>query len=306
MKKWCIGVDGGGTKTAFAVSSGNGIPIAETRLSGCSYQAIGVEKAVEIIVEGVLSCLNEVGITLDDCAGCCLGVPCYGENTEYDHIIVETLQKRLSPVPIYVVNDVEVGWAGALECQPGIHIVAGTGSIAYGKGADGRSARCGGWNEFFGDEGSCYWLGREAMSLFTKQSDGRIPQGPLYELVKTSLHLSEDINFIDLVVNELAPYRDQVAAFQLYAYKAAQAGDLTARNLYERAAHELALMVGSLCRELKLPENTNVSYSGGLFQTGDLILKPLKKEIAAYHCNLQSPKGSAIHGALLLAIERFL
>lgn len=305
MKSWYIGVDGGGTKTAIAVSADNAIPKVETRRSGCSYQAVGVEKAVDTIVEGVFSCLDEAGIALENCAGCCLGVPCYGESMEYDHLMVDRLQKRLSPLPIHVVNDVEVGWAGALECEPGIHIVAGTGSIGYGIGEDGHSARCGGWNEFFGDEGSCYWIGREAMSLFTKQADGRIPKGPLYEIVKNECQLLEDIQFIDQVINELAPYRDRVAAFQIYAYKAAQMGDVTACNLYERAAHELAMLVGALRKELVFSENTKVSYSGGLFQTGDLILKPFEKEIAAHHCNLQPPKGNAIHGALLLAIRHF-
>lgn len=305
MKEWYIGVDGGGTKTAIAVSRQDGIPVSSVWRNGCSYQALGVDGAVKVIVEGIRSCLEMAGASIEECVGCCLGVPCFGENAQYDAAMEKELREQLAPMPLHIVNDVEVGWAGALECQPGIHIVAGTGAIAFSKSHDGRSARCGGWNEFFGDEGSCYWIGREAMSLFTKEADGRLPKGTLYAIVKKELGLAEDIRFIDYVVEKIAPRRDMVAAFQLYASEAAKSGDTAAQALYARAAGELALMVGALYRELSFSEGTPVSYSGGLFHNGDLILKPLEKEIATYRCKLQKPAKSALEGALMLAIEHF-
>lgn len=305
MKKWFIGVDGGGTKTAVSVSLPDGKPVAETVRKGCSYQMLGVDGAVAVIIDGVFSCLEAAGITLHDCAGCCLSVPCYGESAENDAALESALRQALAPVPVHIVNDVEVGWAGALACQPGIHIVAGTGSIAFGKGLDQKTARCGGWNEFFGDEGSCYWVGREAMSLFSKQADGRIPCGPLYDVVKQELSLAGDMEFIDVVMRDLAPYRDKVAAFQRCACKAAELGDPAALSLYERAAQELALLANALRKELTLPEKAPVSYSGGLFRAGELILKPLAKEIGRYGCVLREPVKTALEGALLLAIEQF-
>lgn len=305
MKKWFIGVDGGGTKTAAAAALPDGKPVAETVREGCSYQMLGVDGAVAVIVEGVRSCLEAAGITLHDCAGCCLGVPCYGENAGNDAAIAEALRQALSPAPVHVVNDAEVGWAGAQACRPGIHIVAGTGAIAFGRGLERKAARCGGWNEFFGDEGSCYWVGREAMSLFTKQADGRIPRGPLYDIVRRELALTEDMGFIDIVVRELAPRRDKVAAFQLYASQAAEAGDRAAAALYERAAQELALLAGALRKKLTLPEPAGVTYSGGLFLAGGLILDPLARELDTIGCALRKPEKTALEGALLLAIQQF-
>lgn len=305
MKKWFIGVDGGGTKTAAAAALPDGKPIAETVREGCSYQMLGVDGAVAVIIEGVRSCLEAAGITLHDCAGCCLGVPCYGENAENDAAIAEALRQALAPAPVHIVNDAEVGWAGAQACRPGIHIVSGTGAIAFGKGLDQRAARCGGWNEFFGDEGSCYWVGREAMSLFTKQADGRIPRGPLYHIVRQEWSLSEDMRFIDIVVSELAPRRDKVAAFQVYASQAAEQGDPSVVSLYGRAARELALLAGALRKKLVLPETASVTYSGGLFLTGSLILEPLARELDAIGCALRKPEKTALEGALLLAIQQF-
>lgn len=303
MKKWYIGVDGGGTKTAAAISLGDGTPCWIAKRSGCSYQAVGIEAAALTIAESMMECLASVGAQLDECAMCCLGIPCCGENAEQDAAMAAELERLLAPAPLYIVNDVEVGWAGALDCGPGIHIVAGTGAIAFGKNAKGETARCGGWDEFFGDEGSAYWLGREAMSLFTKQADGRLPRGPLYGMVKKQLAFTKDMDFIKLIRSQIAPHRDQVAAFQRIALEAARAGDEAVIHLYGRAAHELALMADALKCKLCLPGPVNVSCSGGVFHADDLILKPLAEELADCGCILQAPVRSTLEGALALAIQ---
>ena len=74
-------------------------------------------------------------------------------------------------------NDMVCSWAGSLACADGISVIAGTGSMAYGEYA-GRQARCGGWGELIGDEGSAYWIAREGMNLFSRMSDGRVAARP--------------------------------------------------------------------------------------------------------------------------------
>lgn len=305
-KKWYVGVDGGGTKTAFAVSADDGSAVIQIERSGCSYQMIGIANAVSLIADGIKECLASVNASFSDCAGCCLGIPCYGESAENDALLLKELQRALAPAPVHIVNDVEVGWAGSLGGMDGIHVVAGTGSIAYGRDMDGVSARCGGWSEFFSDEGSCYWIGREAMSLFSKQADGRVGRGTLYSIVKEKYGIADDMEFNDYVIQHLAGCRDKVAAFQITAKQAAESGDLSVQELYGRAAHELALMVKSLKGQLRFSqEGTKVSYSGGLFKAGELILTPFCREIEQMGCSLQEPRMTAVEGALLLAIKRF-
>lgn len=306
MEKWYVGVDGGGTKTAFAVSCADHIPVQTMQYPTCSYQSIGMEASIVLIQEGVQACLGSVGATLQDCAGVCVGMPCYGENSEKDAVIVKELTKALAPAPVYVVNDGEVGWAGSLACEEGIHIVSGTGSIAFGRGKDHEFARCGGWVEFFGDEGSCYWIGREAMSLFSKEADGRAVRGALYDIVRKEFELQEDYQIIDIVLTEIAPHRERVADFQRYALQAARAGDAVAVALYEVAAEELAGMVLALKQKLQFSyETIPVSYSGGVFHAGELILAPLREKVERMGGVLQTPKSSTLEGALMLAVEKF-
>ena len=160
--------------------------------------------------------------------------------------------------------------------------------------------------EFFGDEGSCYWIGRQGMSLFSKEADGRLPRGPLYDLVHGEFGLTEDYQFIDRIVRDFAPYREKVAGFQRYVLQAARAGDTAAAALYETAALELALMIRTLKAKLRFSaEPISVSYSGGIFHAGEFILAPLRKKAEELNCILCDPKYSATEGALMLAMERF-
>ncbi len=303
---WYIGIDGGGTKTAFCIGKDDKKVAYSLRRSGCSYLEIGAERVVELITEGVNSLLTEAGITAADCSGCCIGLPCYGENQKMDIILEDKLTKALAPIPVYIVNDGVVGWAGSLECGEGVHLVAGTGSMAFGKGVDDTIIRTGGWCEFFGDEGSCYWVGRQVMSLFSKQADGRVPKSALYDIIKADYNLTEDFEIIDIIINYIAPHREKVAAFQMYAQKAAEAGDTSAADLYAKAADELAQIVMGIVNQLRWSSNeVTVSYFGGLFKAGDLILTPLKEKLSKYGCRLVPPKQGATEGALLLAVNKF-
>lgn len=304
--KYFIGIDGGGTKTAFLLSGIDGDPIDSRVAGGCSYQTLGVEAAVRLLASEMERLLRENKIAREDCAGCAIGLPCYGENAEMDAWIVEDLRKAFYPVPLYIVNDVEVGWAGSLACKEGIHVVAGTGSIAFGKGKGGQSARCGGWNEFYGDEGSCYWIGRQAMSLFSKEADGRIPRGAMYEIVRREFGLLDDFYFTTVIQEDWAPFRAKVASFQMFALQAAQQGDAAAAALYANAAQELGIMVQGVLNRVCFSEMpVTVSYSGGLFRAGELVLQPFRAQVEALGCVLQAPLRTATEGALLLAIDHF-
>ncbi|MBP3705940.1 MAG: ATPase [Clostridia bacterium] len=304
--KYYIGIDGGGTKTAIVIGKNNGIPLKAIEKSGCSHKAIGIDAVVELITEGVREIAQSINVSFDECAGCCIGLPCYGEAPSADTEITERLSKNLSPIPVYIVNDAVVGWAGSLECQEGIHLVAGTGAIAYARSEDGREARSNGWSEFFSDEGSCYWVGKQTMSLFAQEADGRKPKGALYEIICEELGVKNDTDFIDIVEQSYAPYRHKVASFQLFAKKAALVGDAEAQKLYVKAAQCLADSAKGIIKQLGWKNrNITVSYYGGLFKSGDLILAPLNERLTAINCTMMAPKRSAMEGALLLSIKHF-
>lgn len=304
--KYYIGIDGGGTKTAVVIGKDDGIALNVIEKTGCSHKEIGIDGVVKLISDSVREITKSINVPMSDCAGCCMGLPCYGEAPDADAELTKKLEAALSPIPVYIVNDAVVGWAGSLECAEGVHLVAGTGAIAYARANDGKEARTNGWSEFFSDEGSCYWVGKQTMSLFAKEADSRKPKGALYDIVYKELGLKSDIDFIDVVEQEYIPYRHKIASFQVFTEKAALAGDMEAKKLYIQAAQCLADSASGIIQQLGWQNRTvPVSYYGGLFKSGDLILNPLRERLEAINCTMEPPKRTAVEGALLLSIKTF-
>jgi N-acetylglucosamine kinase-like BadF-type ATPase len=186
-------------------------------------------------------------------------------------------------------NDMVCGWAGSLAGQDGINIVAGTGSIGYGE-RKGIAARCGGWGEIFGDEGSAYWIAVQGLNAFSRMCDGRMPAGPLHRIMKRHFDVSADLDICGRVMGDGEPSRDKIASLS---------------RIFDRAAHELAEIIEAIRVQLGYGnlENVLLSYSGGVFRSGDLVLGPLQRHLSAFsaHYCLANPIFDPSIGAALYA-----
>ena len=301
--QYYIGVDGGGTKTAIASASEDCRDIIYTTTGSASWREYGVDTVVKNIKQVVDLKILKSKSTV---AGIVIGLPFLGENVDGEQELREAFRVAFSNAPMFITNDVEIGWAGSLGLSPGINVVAGTGAIAYGKDEAGSSARSGGWSEFFGDEGSCYWMGSQVMRLFSKQSDGRLRKDALYDLVRSEFGFANDVDFIQLMHDEYIPQRDKVASLQILAKRAAGAGASSVMALYTEAAHELSLLVRSIRNKLNFEARPfRVSYTGGLFKSGDLIIPKFAAKIAQLGGQLNTPKFSPEEGAMLIAFSKF-
>ncbi len=298
-----LGIDGGGSKTAFLMVDRHGKPVCRGTTSGCAYPELGITGAVEVIRAQLHHMLEESGLRPEQITGAAAGLPCYGEDPKADLELLAEVKGLLPGARWGIYNDVELGWAGSLGLQAGIHVVAGTGAIVYGRDSQGHSARANGWHEDFSDEGSGYWLGLQALSLFVKEKDGRLPRSPLYETMKEALGETEQEAFVPLYVKNYQGRRNRVAALQLALLKAAKRGDEYALQLYDRAAEELAAGVRAVSSKLEFPQGkpVPVSYSGGIFQGGEIIRGPLEQRLEGMGFVLQEPLMDPVRGGVLLA-----
>ena len=300
--KYYVGVDGGGTKTAICAAAADSSELFSEITHSAAWREFGVDKVVKNISEMINSfplCPN------GHVAGIAMGLPCYGESEDGDRELRKAVIEAFPSVPIYLTNDVEVGWAGSLGLSPGVNVVAGTGSIAFGKDETGKTARCGGWSEFFSDEGSCYWIGREALQLFSKQADGRVPKDELYNIIHKEFNLKNDFEIIDLIHSEYVANRDKVASLQILARNAALAGSESVKVLYKEAANELCRLVEAISEKIHFKQQPYpVSYSGGLYRAGELILPYFFAGIEAAGGIPVTPKFEPMYGAVLLAFEK--
>ena len=299
--KYYIGIDGGVSKTIFAISGEDGNVLGTVKAGSAFYKQIGEEGVIELLKNGVKEVCTFAEGEETEIASVCFGMPAWGESPVNDKVIEEKILSTFPKWNIHIVNDCEVGWAGSLLAEPGINIVAGTGSIAFGKNEAGETARCGGWSEWFSDEGSGYWLGMKCVQLFSRQSDGRDERGPLYDIVKSALKLSDDMEIVDLFETEYLHKRDNIASLQKLLLQAANEGDVYAIEAYVQAAKELYDIVCGVKKKIFADKDCMVSCSGGIFKTGDVIRKPFVKLLEADGMELTESKAEPYVGAVLLA-----
>lgn len=122
--KYYIGIDGGGTKTEFLLADENHKILSRTLRGSASYMQIGEGGLIDLLDEGIENLIRPLQIAKNDEFHTCFGMPLYGEHRNKDEVILKSLKERLGKYRIKTVNDVEAGWAGSLEMESGINIVA--------------------------------------------------------------------------------------------------------------------------------------------------------------------------------------
>jgi N-acetylglucosamine kinase-like BadF-type ATPase len=303
-----LGVDGGGTKTALVLIDSEGVIRATHLAPGSYYLTIGLDALGRLLADGVNAVLAKAAVRIDELDFAFFGIPAYGEDTLLVGPLSELPRRSLAAGQYLCGNDMICGWAGSLLCRDGISIVAGTGSICYGE-RDGAIARCGGWGELFSDEGSAYWIACRGLNLFSRMSDGRAAKGPLYEIVREHLKISEDLDLCAHVFTQLEGDRARIAQLSKWVTRAAAAGDGQAISIVRQAAEELALMVDATRRQLAFSdaEPVPVSYSGGVFDNvGALLLDRFTAALQAFRpgYRVSEPMLPPGIGAALYAAKR--
>ena len=304
--KTFLGVDGGGTKTEFLLIDEEGRALASRRDGPAYYLETGVDALGTMLATGIRATLTEASLSPAHVTFAVIGLPSYGEDSALLPRLDRLAAAVIPPERYRCVNDMVCGWAGALAGNDGVSIVAGTGSIAYGE-FDSRHARAGGWGELFSDEGSAYWVAREALSVFSRMSDGRTDKGPLYELIRSHFRLATDLDVCAKVYGPPPLTRSGLATLAPLVALAARDGDGHAQQILARAANELAAIVTAVRDRLAVPPSTAlpVSYSGGMFRvdnaTVPLLQSALKASGRSYE--FRTPRLSPVAGAALYAAK---
>jgi glucosamine kinase len=206
---------------------------------------------------------------------------------------------------VIVDSDAAIALTDAFDGGPGIIVLAGTGSIAHGRGIDGSMARCGGWGTVFGDEGSGAWIGRRALGIVAAAADGREPPTALTGSILTAAEVNTPE---DLIPWAIAASTTTIATLAPVVMATAAAGDARANALLGLAAEELVVHVRALALRLFGDERASipVAFSGGLLQKGSLLRKKLEQRTrsAVPGAQLKSAEIIPARGAVRAAIHR--
>ena len=270
-----IGIDAGGTKTVCLLANERGEVIAEARGGGANLQAVG-ELEVEKVLHGVMR--EALGDRPIRPAMVCLGIA--GADRPEDAATVRAVMDRIGlNIPAVVVNDAVIALTAGAGDGPGVVVVAGTGSIAYGRDGDHRAARAGGWGYLFGDEGGGFWIGRAVLVAVVREYDGRGPATELSGLVLDHLKLSNPRELVHEIYGDDV-HRRRIANLAHLVSRAAERQDEVATNILNHAGGELAAAAASVISQLELRDSTFVTVlSGGMFRGIPQLVDVLRHRI---------------------------
>jgi N-acetylglucosamine kinase-like BadF-type ATPase len=237
---YVLGIDAGGTKTTCLLADERGAIISEARAGGANLQARG-----ELEVEKVLHTVMDLALGDRDLRPDVICVGIAGVDRPRDAEAVRGIMRRIGHKSrVLVVNDALIALVAGAGDGCGLVVISGTGSIAYARDAAGRAARAGGWGHLLGDEGSGYWIGREALAAVVRQYDRRGPPTALTAGVLHHFGLSSPTDLIHTMYDPAIEHRALAMVARTVA-DAADAGDGVARGILTRAADELAAAAGA-------------------------------------------------------------
>ena len=264
-----LGVDGGQSSTK-AVIGDEARRIIGSGVGGpCNHAAAGEGRArlERGVRESLEAACGDAGL---DAAAVCFEAACFGMSggpQDKQAILAPILRTRR----LIVTTDAVIALAGATSAGVGIAVIAGTGAIAFGRNAEGRVARAGGWGYVFGDEGSGFDTVRQAMRAALRMEEGWGPPTRLRAALLGATGARDANDMLHRFYGDEWP-RARVAALGPLVDAAALEGDGVAIEILSRAAQELALLTVAVRRQLwKEGDAVEVATIGGAFQSRNLL-----------------------------------
>jgi glucosamine kinase len=276
--KLFIGVDGGGTKTHAVVVDEADRVLGEETTGPSNPLRVGVASAAAAISEAINRACKAAQVRRGDIVAAEIGLA--GTRRKELRARMEDALKNLDIREIEVVSDADIALFGATGGEPGVVVIAGTGSISCGINARGKRVCAGGWGPVAGDEGGGAWIARRGLRAIAHAADGRGPETSLTAAACSYFHVStaDDLStaiYAPTITNE------RIAGFARQVIEAAKAGDRVSLNIMVEAGAELGMAAAAVIRNLKLEtESFQVAYVGGVFAAGEMLLEALRGEVA--------------------------
>jgi N-acetylmuramic acid 6-phosphate etherase len=256
-----IGIDGGGSTTVALLATAGEV-IGRGEAGPSNMQAVGVTLAFKAIEDAVAGAFAAAGRPPAPVRCAVLGLA--GADRPQEQSLVRAWAERFGLArQVEAVNDAQLLLAAGTPEGWGIALVAGTGSIAFGRTPDGRLGRAGGWGYLLGDEGSAYAIVMSALQEVVHAADGRGPPTVLTERLLWAIGGQRPMDLIPAVYRG-GWDRTALAGLAPIVLDAAGQGDKVAARIAAHGAHQLALTVAAAAMRLALPpDRLPLAMTGG-------------------------------------------
>ncbi|HEV2691045.1 MAG TPA: BadF/BadG/BcrA/BcrD ATPase family protein [Bryobacteraceae bacterium] len=292
-----LGIDGGGTKTTCVVADETSV-LGSATTGGSNITRHGDARVREALRSAVKTACAAAKVDPSQIESACVGPSGAGRPEVRD--AVAGMMRELLRARIVVLSDLETTLQAAFGDSLGVITIAGTGSIAYGRDAQGQTARAGGWGLAISDEGSGQWIGRTAVSAVLGAKDA----GDDPPLLATILKLWKLTSLDELVRRANASPPPDFSSLVRVVLAAAEAGDPLAKHVLYQAGTELAAIAGNVIRRLFADGcSVPVAMSGGVFRQSEVVREVFSHELSAEfpQASIQPVVVDPVRGALELA-----
>lgn len=287
-----LGIDGGGTHTRLEMRD------LENRFQGREvFGPFNVNSIGEDAYRALLRQLFDACGGLQDCAALCVGAAGIS-NPLVRSILEEELENAGFRGKWKLCGDQEIALRGAMD-GPGVAVIAGTGSICFGKNAEGQTARSGGYGHLIDDGGSGYALGRDVLSAAVRCLDGRIQKSGI--LLEVCRRMQAGPEAIVPFVYSPSTDKSAIAKFSHVALELAAQGDPEAQEILRRGAGELYRLVEAVQLRLGM-HKCRIALLGGLIEQ-DNPYRQVVAEQLTYLGTVVPPAHDALWGAAQMAWE---
>ena len=271
MSRYFLGVDGGQSSTTALIGDAAGRVVGAGHGGPCNH--VGAEEGRTKFISALNACVQaaclQAGLDASSVrfVSACLGFS--GGPADKEALVHEILPSGRT----LVTDDARIAFAGAAGGAPGLIVIAGTGSIAFGRNAAGETARAGGWGYLFGDEGGGFYIARQALRAALRSEEG---WGAPTALRSVLLHATGARDMSDLLhrcyTSEFPHSR--VAGFAKLVDAAAENGDHIAREILHESAQQLAMLAAAVRRQLfGAGDVVRLAYVGGVFHSRTLLAR---------------------------------
>ena len=307
VKRYILGINGGGTKTHAILVAMDGTVISEANGGPSNLQTVGVQQATKIIFELIDDCCTKADCGPDALQSVVVGIAGAGRASDktglVDALLALATKKKFPLKNVVVETDARIALEAAFAGAPGVALVAGTGSIALYRTEDGKIIRAGGWGRILGDEGGGFAIARDALNAVMRQHDGRNE--------KTILTAKALKHFETETVEEFIPkiYQNHidVASFAPKVLEAVVERDRVAHNVLVKNSNELVELVRVVTMLTRPKKKLPVALMGGMLESENVYSKMVKEKIIGSlpHVVVQKPKFPAAFGAAIIGLNAF-
>ncbi len=302
--QYIIGIDGGGTKTRCMAATLEGEILFEIESSASNFLSLGTEKVSETIFSLITRCMDELSISFPGIAAIVLGTAGAGRQSD-----TQRMEKAFTGYAaaknagfnlFHVESDARIALEGAFSGGKGSILIAGTGSIIFGKDEEDIIYRAGGFGRLIGDEGGGYSIGKKGLAAVSKQLDGRSGHTLISNLIEEKFSLDSPEKLIDAVYNN----NFDIASAAPIVLEAAEKDDAAALRIIDKESDELVLLISSMKKKLKA-DPLQTAFSGSLISGDNIFSRTLKKKITLRmpDVKITKPDRPPAYGAVLIGIK---